>query len=252
LKESFADIRAISLDAMGTLIDLKRPPQETYHEILQSLGHDSQKILPLTREPDLFRHYWKEAEKRLPPAFLSEHVDRFSHYGERPFAFWGLIFRVMFEDLNLPLEESEEAVRVAFHRFAAPDLWTVEPTLAELMDFCSGRNVKLFVTSNWDFRLPQILKGLGVASFFQETITSAQVGFEKPSEKIFHYLVSAAGCPPSRILHVGDRIKDDVRGAREAGLQAALYRRDNAWGNDFPFARVHSLREIPGLFPPGE
>ncbi len=252
MKELFEDIRAISLDAMGTLIDLKRPPQETYYEILQHLGHDPPKTLPLIREPGLFSRYWKEAEKRLPPAFLSEHVDRFAHYGETPYAFWGLIFRVMFEDLNLPLEEAEAAVRVAYHRFATPDLWTAEPTLAELAGFCSGRSIKLFVTSNWDFRLPQILKGLGIAPFFQEMVTSALVGFEKPSEKIFHYLASAAACPPSQILHVGDRIEEDVQGARKAGLRAAWYRREKASGDDLPFARVQSLREIPGLFPPDE
>ena len=106
MKELSEYIRAISLDAMGTLIDLKRPPQEIYYEILQHLGHDSQKTLPLIREPGLLRGYWKEAEKRLPPSFLSEHVDRFAHYGETPYAFWEVIFRVMFEDLNLPVEEA--------------------------------------------------------------------------------------------------------------------------------------------------
>ena len=252
MKELFEDIRAISLDAMGTLIDLKRPPQEIYYKILQHLGHDSEKTLPLIREPGLFSRYWKETEKKLPPAFLYEHIDRFAHYGETPYAFWRLFIGVMFEDLNLPVEEVEAAVRAAYHRFAVPDLWTVEPTLVELVNFCSGRGIKIFVTSNWDFRLIQILEGLGVVSFFEEVITSALVGFEKPSEKIFHYLVSVAECPPLQILHVGDKIEDDVLGAKEAGLQAALYRREKAPGIDFPFARVQSLREIPGLFPLGD
>jgi 2-haloacid dehalogenase len=252
MKELFADIRAISLDAMGTIIDLKIPPQETYYEILKHLGHAWQKTLPLIREPDLFRRYWKEAEKRLPPAFLSEHVDRFAHYGEMPYAFWGLIFRVMFENLKLPVEEADAAVQVAYHRFAEPDLWTVESGLAELVAFCSVREINLFVTSNWDFRLPRILKGLGIASFFREIITSALVGFEKPSEKIFHYLVSLAECPPSQVLHIGDRIKDDILGAKEAGLRAVLYRREKFSGDDFLFARVQSLRELPGLLSSGE
>ena len=83
-------------------------------------------------------------------------------------------------------------------------------------------------------------------------ITSALVGFEKPSEKVFHYLVTVADCPPSQILHVGDRVENDVQGAKEARLRAALYQRDKAPGDGLPFARVQSLREIPGLFPLGK
>ena len=44
MKEMVEDIRTVSPDAMGTLIDLKRSLQEIYREILRDLGHDPQKI----------------------------------------------------------------------------------------------------------------------------------------------------------------------------------------------------------------
>jgi len=248
LKQPLQDIQTISLDAMGTIIQLKRPPQEVYAEILRDLGHDPRKILPLTQEAGIFRRYWRDAERRLPPSFLRDHIDRFAHYQEAPYAFWGLIFQVMFEDLHLPREGLFTAVHTAYHRFAAPDLWSAEPTFGELAEFCGSRRIRLFVTSNWDSRLPKILKDLSMDSFFGEIITSAAVGFEKPSEKIFHHLASVAGCAPVQILHVGDKIEDDVRGAEEVGLRAVLYRKDSHPAeSDFPFAWVRSLREIRGL-----
>jgi REG-2-like HAD superfamily hydrolase len=244
----FEDIQAVSLDAMGTIIFLKRSAQEVYGEILRELGFDPQKIVPLTRDSGLFRRYWKEAESRLPPAFLHGHVDRFAHYPDAPWAFWGLIFRVMFEDLKLPMEDITGAVEAAYLRFSKPDLWTVEDTLPELVDFCAGRKVKLLVTSNWDFRLPKILRDLGVEPFFSRIITSALVGYEKPSEKIFQYLAAAAGCAPGEILHVGDRMEDDLRGAKRAGLRAALYSKDcDPAENKLPFPCVQRLNQIPGL-----
>jgi putative hydrolase of the HAD superfamily len=248
VKETIENIQAISLDAMGTVIFLKRSAQEVYGEILQGLGHDAEKIAPLTREPGLFRRYWKEAENRLPAAFLNDHVDRFAHYPDAPCAFWGLIFRVMFEDLKLPENEITRAVEAAYLRFSQPDLWAVESTLPELVKFCAGERVKLFITSNWDFRLPKILRDLMIEPSFSGVITSALVGYEKPSEKIFHYLASAAGCAPAQILHVGDRMEDDVRGAERAGLRAALYGKycDPA-ENRFPFPCVQRLNQIPGL-----
>jgi putative hydrolase of the HAD superfamily len=124
----------------------------------------------------------------------------------------------------------------------------VESTLSELVKFCAGEKVKLFITSNWDSRLPKILRDLGIESFFSRVITSALVGYEKPSEKIFHCLASAAGCAPAQILHVGDRIEDDVLGAERAGLRAALYSKDGVpAGNKFPFPCVQRLNQIPGL-----
>ena len=247
-KEPFEDIQAISLDAMGTIIFLKRSAQEVYGEILRGLGYDPQKILPLTRDPGLFRRYWKEAESRLPPAFVRDHVDRFAHYPDAPCAFWGLIFRVMFEDLKLPENEITRAVEAAYLRFSQPDLWAVESTLPELVKFCAGEKVKLFITSNWDFRLPKILRDLGIEPFFSRVITSALVGYEKPSEKIFQYLAAAAGCAPGEILHVGDRMEDDLRGAEKAGLRAALYAKDcDPAENKFPFPYVQRLNQIPGL-----
>jgi REG-2-like HAD superfamily hydrolase len=244
----FENIQAISLDAMGTIIFLKRSAQEVYGEILRDLGYDSQKIIPLTRDPGLFRRYWKEAERRLPLSFLSEHVDRFAHYQETLYAFWGLIFRVMFEDLKLPQIEITRAVKAAYLRFGQTDLWAVESTLTELVEFCAGEKVNLFITSNWDFRLPKILKDLGIEPIFRQIITSALVGYEKPSEKIFHYLASAAGCAPAQILHVGDRVEDDVLGAERAGLRAALYSKDCDPEEDkFAFACVQRLNQIPEL-----
>ena len=248
MREPFEDIQAISLDAMGTIIALKRSAQEVYGEILRDLGYDSQKIMPLAREAGLFRRYWREAEKRLPPSFLSEHVDRFAHYPAAPYAFWGLIFRVMFEDLKLPGNEVNRAVEAAFLRFSQPDLWAVESTLTELVEFCAGKRMKLFITSNWDFRLPKILRDLGIEPFFSRVITSALVGYEKPSAKIFQYLATAAGCDPWQILHVGDRMEDDVRGAERAGLRAALYGKDcDPAENRLPFPCVQRLNQIPGL-----
>jgi REG-2-like HAD superfamily hydrolase len=245
VKEIVENIQAISLDAMGTIIFLKRSAQEVYAEILRGLGHDAEKTAPLTRDPGLFRRYWKEAESRLPPGFLHDHVDRFSHYPDAPYAFWGLIFRVMFEDLKLPENEVARAVETAYYRFSHPDLWAVEPTLADLVKFCAGEKVKLFVTSNWDFRLPKILRDLGIEPFFGRVITSALVGYEKPSEKIFQYLANAAGCEPGQILHVGDRMEDDVRGAERAGLRAALYGKEIESAKIFPC--VQRLNQICGL-----
>jgi putative hydrolase of the HAD superfamily len=117
-----------------------------------------------------------------------------------------------------------------------------------LLSFSRERNIKLFVTSNWDFRLPGILKNLGIDTCFEKIITSALVGFEKPSATIFQYLVSAAQCNPWQILHVGDRLEDDFKGARAAGLKAVLYGSNRQAEHNFQsIPQVHSLIKLTEL-----
>ena len=244
----YRDIHAISLDAMGTLIELRATPQTIYHDILRDLGHAPEKISPLLTDPNRFRRYWRQAEDRLPASFLGEHEDRFHNYDDAPYAFWGLIFEIMFDDLGLASESRLVALETAYQRFAQPDIWLVEPTFFELLDFCRSRHIRMFVTSNWDTRLPELLARLGISEHFAMIITSALVRYEKPSPLIFDFLVNAAGCLPEQVLHVGDDPDLDVVGAEQAGLQAALYSRDS---NDTTGSRaaavVHSLKEIVGL-----
>lgn len=247
-EEMFSDIRAISLDAMGTLIGLRSNPAVIYFEVLRGLGHEVDKISRLLKEEGIFRRYWKEAEKRLPPGFIEERVDRFHHLRESPFAFWGLLFQVMFEDVQLEKRDLIPSIEAAYRKFTNPGLWAVESTFRDLVNFSQGRNIKLFVTSNWDFRLPGILKDLGIDTCFEQIITSALVGFEKPSMKIFQYLISAARCNAEQILHVGDRLEDDFKGAQAAGLKAVLYGDNRQEDQKFqPIPQVHSLAKLTGL-----
>jgi len=51
----------------------------------------------------------------------------------------------------------------------------------------------------------------------------------KPDPAFFAKVTAVAGVPPARILYVGDRLDNDVRPARRAGMRTALLRR-GPWG----------------------
>lgn len=65
------------------------------------------------------------------------------------------------------------------------------------------------------------LKAIGIEQFFHVTVTAADFGYAKPDPRIFHAAASALGLSPNQILHVGDDLQLDVKGAQSAGLQAA-------------------------------
>jgi putative hydrolase of the HAD superfamily len=84
------------------------------------------------------------------------------------------------------------------------------------------------VISNWDDRLKPLLRNLDLAIFFELIEVSAESGFHKPAPQIFHRVLAALGLRPSQVLHVGDSLNEDVRGAKGAGLHARWLRRNLA------------------------
>jgi len=92
------------------------------------------------------------------------------------------------------------------------------------------------------------LHGLVTAS-----VSSANHGFMKPHPSIFHAAMQLAEVKPSEALMIGDSIRQDVEGALNVGMRAALLHRGNA---PHPRARslaaagvstISSLRELPDV-----
>lgn len=59
----------------------------------------------------------------------------------------------------------------------------------------------------------------GLDSQFDPVIISDEVGFHKPDMKIFRHALELAGADPQTSLMVGDRIDNDIRPARMAGMR---------------------------------
>jgi HAD superfamily hydrolase (TIGR01549 family) len=77
---------------------------------------------------------------------------------------------------------------------------------------------------------PQALDALaGMNLGVDSILISAVLGVEKPAERFFDAVTAAAGCPPSEIAYVGDRLDNDVLPARRAGMRTVLLRR-GPWG----------------------
>ena len=106
--------------------------------------------------------------------------------------------------------------------------------------------VKRVAVSNWDVSLGDALARAGLAELLDGAISSAEVGADKPRPEIFaRALELAGGVEPSDAIHVGDRIEEDVAGARGAGIRAVLLVRDGAPPDGVE--AICSLTELPAL-----
>jgi HAD superfamily hydrolase (TIGR01549 family) len=85
--------------------------------------------------------------------------------------------------------------------------------------------------------------------------TSDDWGVSKPDDSFFRAVINAAPCEADHIVYVGDRLDNDLKPAKAAGMRTAFIRRGPwgyVWGDHPDMAtaadwRMNSLNELPGL-----
>jgi len=90
-------------------------------------------------------------------------------------------------------------------------------TLAQLR----GRGLRLGLCSNAPYRSASLHAQLahhGLAGLFDSVTFSSEVGWRKPAPQIFAAALDALGVEASRCAMVGDRRREDIGGARAAGM----------------------------------
>ncbi len=100
------------------------------------------------------------------------------------------------------------------------------PDAAPALRALRAAGCALVVVSNWDCSLHERLEQTGLAPLVDATVASAVLGAAKPERAIFAHALALAGAGPERAWHVGDSVREDVEGARAAGIRAVLVARD--------------------------
>ena len=70
------------------------------------------------------------------------------------------------------------------------------------------------------FSLRRFLDREGIAEYFDLMLFSDEIGIRKPNPEIFLMAAETMNVKPWEVVHVGDNLKSDVYGAKNAGLKA--------------------------------
>ncbi|HVS15300.1 MAG TPA: HAD-IA family hydrolase [Thermoanaerobaculia bacterium] len=207
-------LRAVTFDVTGTLIHAPRLA-EVYAEVLQ---HHR---VPVTAADvaRMFPEVYREQIVRSP-AF----VDRFAEHPGGARGWWGDLVCRLCQRLGAP-EPSPFALAELYQRFERAEAWEVFADVPGSLDALRACGYRLGVISNWDERLPHLLRNLGLASRFEVVVRSSEVGLAKPHPAIFQRALDALGLAADQVVHVGDQRLEDLEGARGAGLHALLLHR---------------------------
>lgn len=138
-------------------------------------------------------------------------------------------FQVLLEQEGLPLEPHAMGMYNAYWENLL-EYMEPSPGIYEFLDEARNRGIKIGIatdmTAHIQYRKLQKLKMLDKIDFM---VSSEEAGVEKPNKRLFERCVEKAKCLPEECLMIGDSLKKDVEGARNAGMQAVHY----VYGMDF-------------------
>ncbi len=125
----------------------------------------------------------------------------------------------------------------------------VDPEAIPLLESLRGRGVRVGLCSNAPYRVRSLhaqLAFLGLDSHLDSATFSAEVGWRKPSPRIFEAAMQALGTVAGRTVMVGDSEAADVVGAHGSGMRAVLLHRCGDVAASEADAVIAALRELPG------
>jgi putative hydrolase of the HAD superfamily len=224
-------IKVITFDAGNTLIRLERPVGVTYAAVAKRFGAD---LNPVDLERG-FRAAWKTVP-RLP--------DTPGPRSDDGRDWWREVVAETLEHAGVAVEPFADFFAAVYAEFALSGVWRLETGALDLLQDLRGTGLRLGIISNFDLRLYEILRHVGVLELFEQIIVSSQVGADKPSPRIFEEALRRFGVAPPELLHVGDEEKADGEGARTLGIQAFVL--------GFAGSGWRGLRERVGLPAPQE
>ncbi len=130
--------------------------------------------------------------------------------------------------------------------FIEPDPEVLE-VLAELSERC-----QLAIITNGSRSVQQAkIDRAGLANAVGRVFISGPLGVRKPNPAIFRAALTWAWVEPGEALMVGDDLREDIRGAWEAGLRTCLVGDTTGRGRWAPDLAIGDLTDLPELLATG-
>jgi putative hydrolase of the HAD superfamily len=204
-------VRALTLDAAGTLIEVAEPVGETYARIAWRHG--------ISVVPAEVEGRFRAALAVAPPLAFAGVSAVGLRAREREW--WRAVVRAA---LGAPpsVPAFDRCFDELFRHYASGAAWHVFPEVPAALAALRARGLVLAVVSNFDSRLAPLLTDLGIASLVDHVFVSSTVGYAKPDPTIFRVACTTLGVSPRMTVHTGDSAALDVSGALAAGLGAVL------------------------------
>ena len=237
-------IKVIFFDAAGTLFHVKGSVGEIYVSYAEKYGF-TRTGESLAAVKEAFKRAFHEAP---PPIFAMSDPTEIKRC-ER--LWWFDIVHNVFYRVGM-FERFDDYFEEVFHAFDGPEHWKLYPETLGVLKELKEQGFELGIISNFDTRLFNVLRSLGITDLLNTVTISSLAHAAKPAPWIFRLALEKHAVDPEEAAHVGDSIRDDVEGARQAGLCGILIARERARSGEAErqiaqAPTIHTLEELPQL-----
>ena len=228
-------IKAIFFDWFNTLAHYHPPREELESQALKELGFA---VSPKALSPGVYLgdKYLYEENARLPIRQRNR---------EEQNKLYTRFHRIILKEAGITADDAVVS-KLLFRMFELNNTMTfvlfddVSATLKTMKE----KNLKLGLLTNLQTEVDSMCRDLGIAAYIDFTVTSAEVGADKPQPPIFLKALELAQVKPAEAIHIGDQYQNDVLGARGVGISPILLDRADYYAEITDCPRIRSLTEV--------
>ena len=144
----------------------------------------------------------------------------------------------------------DACAREIYEEWAACQHFSLYDDVAPALRMLAARGLQLGLISNTHRSLTSFQSHFELEGLIAAAISSSQHGYMKPHPSIFEAALKLLNVAPHEAVMVGDSMKQDIDGARRAGMHAVLVNRSS----EAPAVKqvdgvpvIHALTELPAL-----
>lgn len=223
-------IKTVIFDVDNTLYDF-----DSAHEAaLDALSAYTDKELGWTR--DMLTDLMKKTDSRL-----KEYMGITAAIHNR-----AIRFQNMLENSSLPLYPHVLKMDEIYWETLL-DASVSSDGAASMMKALREQGIRIGIGTDMTARMQfRKLTVLGLLPYVDFLVSSEEAGAEKPDVRFFARCMSKAGCGREECLFVGDSLKKDVLGPKDAGLHAVWYC-PKGYQDETDVIRITNLMQLPQI-----
>jgi len=237
-------VRAILFDYGHTLVDFRRTEEalrEAYEQIRARI--EATAYMEVPELLDLIDRVAGGVDRLVAQSYQEGRMEELNLPS---------VFRETLAAVGFDLPDDVIAHIIELDHSAYSKSITVEPEVLATLDRLRRDGYAMGLVSNVSL-LPHLMRAdldrLGIGRYLDGSVFSSEVGVRKPDPRIFREALDRVDADPAETVFVGDRLYDDVGGARAVGMRTVLTRqyRQEEDSETKPDAAIRHIAELPAV-----
>lgn len=225
-------IKAVMLDALGTVIDLDPSFAGAFARVCQDFGYPVSEesvaqVMPIIEQIEIQR-LSDEKNLRVTNEYLMSR--------------WIKMNEFIFKMVGIDGDAEKLAVEME-RRFEEGSYTRVFPDTIPVLTRLREQGLRLGIISNGTASILNCLRHHHLDEYVDFILVSGIVGWEKPARQIFELALKKAEVKPKEAIFVGDHYLADIEGASRIGIWGILINRAHRQHN-FSCMEIDSLTSL--------